>query len=46
LTIVCLGGFANDVQSHSRRPYRVFMTTQYLMNISIIAALGMQLSFG
>jgi 4-hydroxybenzoate polyprenyltransferase len=46
LTIVCLGGFAKGVQSHSRRPYRVFMTTQYLMNISIIAALGTQLSFG
>jgi 4-hydroxybenzoate polyprenyltransferase len=46
MAIVCLGGFAKDTQSHSRRPYRVFMTTQYLMNLSIIAALGLQLLFG
>lgn len=46
MAIVCLGRFAKDTRSHSRRPYRVFMTTQYLMNLSIIAALGAQLLFG
>ncbi|MET0419604.1 MAG: UbiA family prenyltransferase [Actinoplanes sp.] len=45
MSIVCLGGFAKGALSRSRRPYRVFMTTQYLMNLSVIATLAGHLLF-
>ncbi|MBY8870800.1 UbiA family prenyltransferase [Micromonospora sp. PLK6-60] len=46
ITIVCLGGSAKRAESDSRRPYRAFMATQYLMNLGMIVALGGQLLFG
>jgi 4-hydroxybenzoate polyprenyltransferase len=46
LTIVCLGRFAQGNRLSSRTPYRVFMTTQYLMNLSMVPPLAGQLLFG
>jgi 4-hydroxybenzoate polyprenyltransferase len=46
LTIVCLGRFTPGNQPSSRRPYRVFMTTQYLMNLSVVPSLTGQLLSG
>ncbi|MEV0155455.1 UbiA family prenyltransferase [Micromonospora sp. NPDC050686] len=46
IAILCLGGSAKRVRSDTRRPYRAFMATQYLMNLGMIVALGGQLLFG
>jgi 4-hydroxybenzoate polyprenyltransferase len=46
LTIVCLGRFGQGNRLSSRRPYRVFMTTQYLMNLSMVPSLTGQLLSG
>ncbi|MEV0899240.1 UbiA family prenyltransferase [Actinoplanes sp. NPDC049802] len=36
MTVACLGGIAGATRKDSRAPYRVFMTTQYFLNISAI----------
>jgi len=39
MAVVCLRRSAHRTRSGSRRPYRVFMTTQYLVNLSVVAPL-------
>lgn len=42
MAVVCLGGFSQGSRLHRRRPYRVFMVTQYLIHLSVIVALPMR----
>jgi 4-hydroxybenzoate polyprenyltransferase len=37
MAVVCLGGFAEGARARRRLPYRVFMTTQYLMQVAALA---------
>jgi 4-hydroxybenzoate polyprenyltransferase len=39
MAVVCLSGFSVGVRTRRRLPYRVFMTTQYLMHITALLGL-------
>jgi 4-hydroxybenzoate polyprenyltransferase len=39
MAVVCLGGFSEGARLRRRLPYRVFMTTQYLMHLFTILGL-------